>query len=247
MSSPRRFLPFVLIAVAALSLTDTWAGRLRTVKTITETVMVNGQRRTFRLDVPKAVNAAAPTALVFGFHGKGGSGAKFASQTGWNQMAAAAQFILVCPDAAPEWPLEVGPAAKDLAFFDAVLAFVRSRHAIDPDRIFVTGMSNGASFTHLLASERDGVVAAIAPHSGKLGAYALNGINAATKYPVFVIHGVADTTVPVSRAREARDLYAFEGHEVLYREIPGLGHKWATSSNITPAIWAFFDNHPRGE
>lgn len=234
----------ILVCLAATA-NEAFARRPRNVVTSFESVTVDGQRRTYRMDVPLTVDPAAPAAIVFAFHGKGGSGSKFAVQTGFNQMAPVGNFILICPDASPEWPLELTAATKDLAFFDAILASVKSEFAIDPARVFVTGMSNGASFTHLLASERSQVIAAIAPHSGKLGSYALDGIHASYKYPVFLIHGTADPTVPVSRAQEARDLYRTEGHDVTYLEIPGLGHKWATAYDITPKIWNFFAAHPR--
>ncbi len=211
-----------------------------------ESVTVNGQKRTYRMDVPLAVIPTVPTAIVFGFHGRGGTGSKFAVQTGFNQMAVSGNFILVCPDGINhEWGMELDTGAKDVAMFDAILAKVKTQFTIDPDRVFVTGMSGGASFTHLLASERAGDIAAIAPHSGKLGRWAKDGINASYKYPVFIIHGAGDTVIPVTRAREARDLYEFEGHEVKYLEINGLGHDWATAYGITPQIWTFFSEHPR--
>lgn len=241
-----RKVAFLLVLVClGITASDAFARRPRNVVTTNESLIVNGQRRTYRMDVPLTVDPAVPVAIVFAFHGKGGSGSKFANQTGFNQMAPVGNFILICPDAAPEWPLELTGAAKDLAFFDAILASVKTEFAIDPARVFATGMSNGASFAHLLASERASVIASIAPHSGKLGQYARDGINASYKYPVFIIHGTADTSVPLSRAQEARDLYRAEGHDVTYLEIPGLGHKWATAYDITPKIWNFFASHPR--
>ena len=211
-----------------------------------ETVVVNGQTRTYRMDVPLANVATVPTAIVFGFHGRGGTGPKFAVQTGFNQMVASENFILVCPNGVNnEWGSELDTGAKDLAMFDAILSAVSARFAIDPDRVFVTGMSSGARFSHLLAAERSDVIAAVAPHSGMLGKWAKDGINASRSYPVFVIHGVNDTLIPVDRAREARELYEFEGHFVKYLEIPNLGHDWATSYGITPQIWNFFTEHPR--
>jgi poly(3-hydroxybutyrate) depolymerase len=242
----RKFVALLILFCLGLTASEALAWRPRkAATTTTESVVINGERRTYRIDVPRTVDPDVPTPIVFGFHGKGGSGKKFATQTGFNQMASVANFILICPNAAPEWPLDVAAAAKDLAFFDAILASVKSEYAVDPARVFVTGMSNGASFTHLLASERSQIVAAIAPHSGKLGQYARDGIGASYKYPVFLVHGTADDAVPLSRAQEARDLYRAEGHQVDYLEIPGLGHKWANAYDITPKIWNFFATHPR--
>ena len=46
-------------------------------------------------------------------------------------------------------------------------------------------------------------------------------------------------------ARENRDKYKKEGHEVEYVELPGQGHLWGTKSGINETIWKFFAAHPR--
>lgn len=244
----RRWMFLLVVAGMVIATTNSEARRPKAGSKVylAESVTVGGQKRTYRMDVPRSVNPAIPTAIVFGFHGGGGTGSKFAVHTGFNQMAAAANFILVCPDGVNGlWGVDPETAAKDIAMFDAILAKVKTRFAIDPDRVFAMGMSNGASFTHLLAAGRADTIAAIAPHSGTLRQWAAAGINADFKYPVFLIHGTDDTSIPVARAREARDAYESEGHFVKYLEIPNLGHIWATANGITPQIWTFFSEHSR--
>jgi len=46
-------------------------------------------------------------------------------------------------------------------------------------------------------------------------------------------------------ARENRDKYKKEGHEVNYVEIANLNHFWAGDSGINDKIWKFFADHPR--
>ena len=57
-----------------------------------------------------------------------------------------------------------------------------------------------------------------------------------------IIHGDKDNVI----ARENRDKYRKEGHEVLYVEVPGLTHWW-TGGDINDRIWQFFADHPRGK
>lgn len=89
------------------------------------------------------------------------------------------------------------------------------------------------------------MVAAVASHSGPLGLQTLLGVNADRKFPVLIIHGDQDKLLPVEWARENRDKYKREGHEVKYVEVPGLGHMWATNADINETIWNFFEDHPR--
>jgi acetyl esterase/lipase len=42
--------------------------------------------------------------------------------------------------------------------------------------------------------------------------------------PVYLLHGTADTTVPLNQARRLRDALLAAGVALSYREIPGLGH-----------------------
>ena len=133
---------------------------------------------------------------------------------------------------------------EDLAFFDALYQRITAEYRVDLNRVYATGMSNGAYFANLLASQRSDKIAAIAPHSGGLGVLGRRGIQARRKYPVMVIHGTDDRLVPVSQARKAHEAYRREGHEVLLVEIAGLGHRWATQANINDQIWEFFRAHP---
>jgi predicted esterase len=106
-------------------------------------------------------------------------------------------------------------------------------------------MSNGGYFAHLVGQLRSKTVAAVASHSGLLGVHTLLGINAERKFPVLIVHGNRDRILSVDFARENRDKYRREGHEVKYVEVPGLGHLWAIEQGINDTIWEFFADHPR--
>jgi predicted esterase len=98
-----------------------------------------------------------------------------------------------------------------------------------------------------VGKERSKTVAAVASHSGPLGLQTLFGVKAERKFPVLIIHGDQDKILPVDFARENRDKYKKEGHEVKYVELAGVGHIWGTAANINETIWRFFAEHPRGK
>jgi len=163
-----------------------------------------------------------------------------------NETAKRHGFILVYPNAVGKsWGISLEKVKADLAFFDALLAKLRAIYKIDPARIYVIGMSNGGYFAHLVGKERSKIVAAVASHSGPLGLQTLFGVKAERKFPVLIIHGDQDRILSVEFARENRDKYRNEGHEVMYVEEPRLGHEWATRYGINETIWKFFAEHPR--
>ncbi|MDA1263042.1 MAG: esterase [Planctomycetota bacterium] len=123
----------------------------------------------------RAEGALAP--VVFIFHGHGGRAAQVRRSYDAEKYWPEALFVypqgLKTPGALtdPEgrragW--QSGAAAmggRDLNFFDAILKSILTEQRGDPDRVYVTGHSNGGGFTYLLWSERGAQLAAVGPSS----------------------------------------------------------------------------------
>lgn len=212
-----------------------------------ETVAVGGVTREYRLVVPSTVDLSRPAPLVVAFHGMLiDSKDLMPRYTKLNETAEKHKFIIAYPNAVERsWALAPEKVKNDLALFDALLGKLSTEYKIDPDRVYVLGMSNGGYFAHLVGKERSTTVAAVASHSGPLGLQTLLGVNAERKFPVLIIHGDQDRLMPVEWARENRDKYIEEGHQVKYVEVSGLGHFWADKAGINETIWKFFVEHPR--
>jgi polyhydroxybutyrate depolymerase len=212
-----------------------------------ESVKVGGALRQYRLVVPKTVDLSKPAPLVVAFHGMLiDSKDLMPRYSKLNETAEKHQFLIAYPEAVGKsWGLTPDKVKNDLAFFDALVAKVSADYKIDEDRVYVLGMSNGGYFAHVVGRERSKVVAAVASHSGPLGLDTLLGIHAARKFPVLIIHGDQDKLLPVDWARENRDKYRKEGHEVKYVELSGYGHVWGIKVDINETIWKFFADHPR--
>jgi len=212
-----------------------------------ETVKAAGVSREYRLVVPKSVDLSKPAPLVIAFHGiLIDSKDVMPVYTKLSETAEKHKFIIAYPNAVDKaWGISDQKVKGDLAFFDALLARLTADYKIDANRVYVVGMSNGGYFAHLVGKERSKTIAAVASHSGPLGLQTLLGINAERKFPVLIIHGDKDNIMPVEWARENRDKYKKEGHEVKYVEIAGMGHIWATKQDINETIWTFFADHTR--
>jgi polyhydroxybutyrate depolymerase len=211
-----------------------------------ESIKVGDAKREYRLVVPKTVDLTEPAPLVIAFHGMLiDSKDLMPVYTKLNDTAEKHKFIIAYPNAVQgSWGLIPDKVKSDLALFDALLAKLSAAYKIDERRIYVLGMSNGGYFAHLVAKERSKKVAAVASHSGPLGLQTLLGVKAERKFPVLIIHGDQDKILSVAFARENRDKYKKEGHEVKYVELAGAGHMWGSKAEVNETIWSFFAEHP---
>lgn len=99
-------------------------------------------------------------------------------------------------------------------------------YAADPARVVLVGFSQGAAMSAALMLKEPGLTAGLAMLAGYLPAFA-RGWAAPQKLagkPVFMAHGVEDTTVPLAEAALAKDALSLAGAAVTYHEYP-TGHK----------------------
>lgn len=146
----------------------------------TETTVKLESKRKYLLYVPASVDRSKPAALVLMLHGGGGHMEQAAQAYGWEQTADRYGFVVVFPNGSSRLPrghLATWNAGAccgyardeqidDVAFIKAVLADVRQKVAIDPTRVFATGMSNGAMMSYRLACEMAEEFRAIAAVAG---------------------------------------------------------------------------------
>lgn len=108
-----------------------------------------------------------------------------------------------------------------------VIQRVRQSYAIDPGRIYLTGLSMGGFGVWYLGSRHPGLFAALAPvcgyGSGQWKSIAVE-IDALKNLPVMTFHGDMDGTVPVSETRTLVKRMQDKGYPVIYHEFPGVGH-----------------------
>jgi polyhydroxybutyrate depolymerase len=166
-------------------------------------VTVDGRERSYVVHVP-AGRVDGPVPVVVVLHGGGGNARNAMEQTGMSELADRAGFLAVYPNgsgrlgrtlltwnAGPCCGYAVDERVDDVAFVAAVLDGVERDFGGDPERIFVTGMSNGAMMSYRLACELSGRIAAIAPVAGSMPA----GCRPSAPVSVVAFHGTADKHV----------------------------------------------------
>jgi polyhydroxybutyrate depolymerase len=164
-------------------------------------IVVDGLERTYRAYRPAALPDDA--ALVLVLHGGGGSATQAENSYAWTELAAQEGFVVVHPQGLHRtWNTEGGCCGRaaaqdvdDVAFLTRVVEDVSDRVTVDPDRVFVTGMSNGAMMSYTLACHTD-VFAAVAPVAGTM----LVDCPAPSPVSVLHLHGTADGAVRMDGA-----------------------------------------------
>lgn len=135
------------------------------------TFPVGGEMRQAFVFAPSAPPAGVKLPVVLAFHGRGDNIRDFHYvnlHVAWRD-AVVVYVQALDRDGLSGWQVERGQDGdRDLKLVDAALAALRKKYAVDDDRIYATGFSNGAGFTYLLWAERPDVFAAYAVVAGRV-------------------------------------------------------------------------------
>jgi len=170
--------------------------------------LFDGLQRTYKIHIPQSMPEKYSPALVFVLHGGSGTGdgmERSLTLGGFNTLSDENKFIVVYPDGI-ERNWNDGrkntsiPAHQqnidDVGFFNALIENLTNEFNIDPNRIYVTGISNGAMMSYRLALELPEKIAAIAPVAGAIPIDILPQDPLSTPLSVCVISGTCDPLVP---------------------------------------------------
>ena len=194
----------------------------------------DGRERGFIVHVPKAYRADRPAPLVLALHGGGGSMEVMAKDRlyGLVSQSEASGWIVVFPNGFSRlggklatWNAGIccGAArdrgSDDVGFLRAVVAEVQRRVAVDPQRVFATGMSNGGMMSYRLACEASDIFRAIAAVAGTDGT---TDCRPGRPVPVFHLHAKDDDRVLFNGGSgSASDTHAN------FVSVPATVDKWA--------------------
>ncbi len=155
-----------------------------------------GDTRSYRVHIPAGYSADTPAPIVMVFHGGWGTGKYIQKQSRMSASSDKHGFIGVFPDGKHRTFNAGGCCEKsmrknidDVGFVRAILDKLDHDFCVDTRRVYATGFSNGAMFSHRLACELSDRIAAIAPVSGVI---MVNECEPKRAMPVMVFHGTED-------------------------------------------------------
>jgi phospholipase/carboxylesterase len=195
-----------------------------------------GSRGGFSLYVPEYYTPDRAWPLVMALHGGSGNGRGFLWS--WLRDARSRGAIVVAPTATGStWAL-MGEDT-DTANLARILDVVRARWNIDPEKLLLTGMSDGGTFCYVTGLESASPFTHLAPVAATFhpliaemaDAERLRGL------PVYLVHGKLDWMFPVQVARQTRAALSAAGADVTYRELDDLSHTYPREMNAEILSW----------
>jgi polyhydroxybutyrate depolymerase len=172
-----------------------------------EYLTIDGQTRSFLVN-DFSSPTTEKTALVIVLHGGGGNGGITSTQTTFDDVARREGLIAVYPNgtggisnnllltwnAAHCCSYAMRQEVDDVEFIRQMIDYLIATRKVDPQQIFVTGLSNGGMLTHRLGYELPDKIAAIAPVIASMF-----GDEPLRKFPmpVLTINGSIDQRVKV--------------------------------------------------
>lgn len=143
-------------------------------------------------------------------------------------------FIVVSPQA-PEfgWKPDV---------LNALLDEVLANNKVDPDRVYLTGLSMGGYGTWAWAAANPHHFAAIAPICGGGNPAQAERLK---NLPTWVFHGAKDAVVPLKRSEEMVDAIKKAGGNPKFTVYPEANHDSWTATYDNPELYQWFLQHRR--
>ncbi len=205
------------------------------------TLTVKDEKAWYALYVPSSYDPQHAYPLIVCLHGAGFTGESYLER--WVPRLDD-RYILACPTISMGvWWTRFG---EDLTL--ATLRAIQSEYHIDPNRVFLTGMSNGGIGAWIIGMHYPDRFAGLAPMASGIDDVLFPFVENLKNTPVYVIHGVEDRIMPVQLSR---DLVKQLGrHEIIhtYRE-----HEWTHPHagghffprQELPALMKWFDKQKR--
>jgi phospholipase/carboxylesterase len=200
------------------------------------------ERGGFSLYVPEAWEggpagtAGSPRPLIVALHGGHGHGRDFLWT--WLREARSRGMLLLSPTSLDRTWSMMGPDV-DAEPLREMVESVAARHAVDRERVLLTGMSDGATYA-LYCGLREGMpFTHLAPACGVLhpALFATGDLQRARGRPIYLIHGALDWMFPVATAQLTRQTLLAAGAWLVYREIEDLSHTYPRDENAKILDW----------
>lgn len=143
----------------------------------------------------------------------------------------------------PEFPfIVISPQCPlgetwSVPLLSALLDEVVSTYRVDPDRIYLTGLSMGGYGTWQLAIAQPHRFAAIAPICGGGKPQQVSNLR---HVPVWAFHGALDTVVPIARSEVMISALEACNGNVKYTVYPDADHDSWTRTYSNPALYDWF-------
>jgi len=146
----------------------------------------------------------------------------------WAGVAKEADIYVLCPaPKAKNWDPKV-----DKPRVLALIHLMKEKHGVDPERVYLSGFSAGATMASIVLQSEPKLFAAGALLSGHFARGAAAGLKGNRLLAIHIVHGERDKAFsPSGAAAFAKELRG-QGHVVAHTEVPEMGHEYPGLSQM---------------
>ena len=184
----------------------------------------------YSLYVPESYTPSREWPMVVCLHGAGGRGDQFIWS--WLRPAKSLGYMVLAPKSLDvTWSI-LRPGL-DAGSVTGILEEVSSEYNVNRGRVYLTGLSDGGTFTYLLGLNRSQHFAGIAPVAADFSGMMddlLRG-RQGLDTPIHIVHGAQDHIFPVAQVRSGHSLLERLGYTATYDELPDWGHSYCSFVN----------------
>ena len=196
----------------------------------------------YSLYVPENYTPRRDWPLIICLHGAYGRGDHYIWS--WLRPAKSRGYMLLAPKSLDvTWSVlqperDAGPVAS-------MLEEVCEKYAVDRGRVFLSGLSDGGTYTYLLGLSRPELFAGIAPVAGDFHGMMDDMLRRkqGVGLPIYIVHGAQDHIFPVDPIRKGHALLQRLGYNAQYEELPDWGHSYCSGVNAN-LVMPWFESLP---
>ena len=184
----------------------------------------------YSLYVPEGYTPERQWPLIVCLHGAYGRGDHHVWS--WLRPAKSRGYMVLAPKSV-DGTWSILQPDLDTGSVTGMLEEVCAAYSVDRDRVYLTGLSDGGTFSYLLGLSRPDLFAGIAPVAGDLHGM-MDGMlrrKQGIELPIHIVHGAHDHIFPVETIRSGHELLTRLGYNSRYEELPDWGHSYCSFVN----------------
>ena len=170
---------------------------------------INAKTYSYALYVPESAKPNFPMIVVM--HGMGGSGANIIQK--WIERLEN-KFVILCPT----YPMGAWWSKNSENFVLQLIREIRAKYRIDPNRIFLSGLSNGAIGAYMMGMFYPDRFAGVVPIAGGITKRLMSFLVNLNNTPMYIIQGEFDPIFPIELTRRTYKILSDFKSPVIFRE-----------------------------
>ena len=198
----------------------------------------------YLLYLPADYQPGGKFAFLLFLHGRGESNGPLSVVKKWGpprlvDEGRSMPYIIASPQC-PKRPASWSDMSEQAKLVQ-LLQHLEEKYAIDPTRMYLTGLSMGGFGSWTMAAQMPNKFAAVVPICGRGNPADAEKLK---DTPIWAWHGLEDKVVAPSGSMDmVQAIRQAGGKNIIYTSLEGVGHNSWSAAYATPELYSWFDKH----